>query len=185
MLDIIPTFAENFLKNEFLGDLWFPILLHIVVMIAKEVVEKLVNERLDDQMFIVEITISENNDIRVYVDGFEGMTIEQCISVSRNVEHNLDREEEDFSLQVSSPGLTQSFKVKQQYEKYTGREIEVKTVEGVEMEGLLKESNEEGIVLETSSREKVEGHKKKQLVVKEHILKYDEIKSAKAVISFK
>jgi ribosome maturation factor RimP len=185
MLDIIPTFAENFLKNEFLGDLWFPILLHVIRMIAKEIVEQLVKERLDDQMFIVDITISEYNDIRVYVDSFAGMTIEQCISVSRNVEHNLDREEEDFSLQVSSPGLTQSFKVKQQYEKYTGKEIEVKTTEGVELEGLLKESNEEGIVLETSSREKVEGHKKKQLVVTEYSLKYDEIKSAKAVISFK
>ncbi|MCY1720471.1 ribosome assembly cofactor RimP [Prolixibacteraceae bacterium Z1-6] len=154
-------------------------------MIAKEDVVRLVKERLDDQMFIVDISVSANNDIRVFVDSFDGMTIEQCIHISRNVEHNLDREEEDFSLQVSSPGLTESFKVKQQYEKYTGKEIEVKTTGDIELEGLLKKSDDEGIVLETSKHEKVEGHKKKQLVVKEHILKYDEIKSAKAVISFK
>lgn len=154
-------------------------------MIAKQKILELVSERLDDQMFIVDVTISAANDINVYVDGFNGITIEQCIAISRNVEHNLDREEEDFSLQVSSPGLTESFKVKQQYEKYTGKEIEVVTTESEKLEGLLKESSDEGIVLETSKREKVEGHKKKQLVVKQHILKYDEIKSAKAVISFK
>uniref|UniRef100_UPI003216E06B ribosome assembly cofactor RimP n=1 Tax=uncultured Draconibacterium sp. TaxID=1573823 RepID=UPI003216E06B len=154
-------------------------------MIAKEDVVRLVKERLDDQMFIVDISVSANNDIRVFVDSFEGMTIEQCIRISRNVEHNLDREEDDFSLQVSSPGLTESFKVLQQYQKYTGKEIEVKTTGDVELTGVLKKTDEVGIVLETSKREKVEGHKKKQLVVKEHILKYDEIKSAKAVISFK
>ncbi len=154
-------------------------------MIAKEDVVKLVEERLDDQMFIVDITVSSNNDIRVYVDGFDGMTVKQCISLSRNVEHNLDREEEDFSLQVSSPGLSHSFKVIQQYAKNVGKEIEVVTTEELELEGLLKKSDDDGIILETSKREKVEGHKKKQLIVKEYNLKYDEIKSAKAVISFK
>ena len=108
------------------------------------------------------------------------------ISVSRNVEHNLDREEEDFELHVSSPGLTESFKVREQYLKYTNREIEVKTLlSEKKLEGLLLEVNEEGIILETSSREKVEGHKKKQLVIKKHNLKYDEIATAKPVISFK
>ncbi|WP_297087003.1 ribosome assembly cofactor RimP [uncultured Draconibacterium sp.] len=154
-------------------------------MIDKQKILELVNERLDDQMFIVDITVSAGNDINVYIDGYNGVTIEQCISVSRNVEHNLDRDEEDFSLQVSSPGLTERFKVKQQYEKYTGKEIEVVTLENQKLEGVLLENSEEGIVLETSKREKVEGHKKKQLVVKKHNLKYDEIKSAKAVISFK
>lgn len=162
-------------------------------MIAKKLVVNLVEERLDelvkenigDEMFLVDVTVSTNNDILVYVDSMSGMTIKQCISVSRNVEHNLDREDEDFSLQVSTPGLTRKFKVKKQYEKYTGKEIEVLTNDDLELEGLLKESNDDGIVLETSKREKVEGHKKKQLVVKEYNLKYDEIKSAKAVISFK
>lgn len=192
-MDFITTFAENFLKNEFLGGRWFPILLHILYMIAKGLVVKLVEERLeelaaksaDNELFIVDVSVSASNDIQVYIDGMSGVTVEQCISVSRNVEHNLDREEDDFSLQVSSPGLSKGFKVKQQYTKNTGREIEVLTADDQKLEGLLKESNEEGIVLETSKREKVEGHKKKQLVVKEYNLKYDEIKSAKAVISFK
>jgi ribosome maturation factor RimP len=154
-------------------------------MIAKEEIIKLVEEKLDDQMFIVEISVSTNNDIQVYVDGLEGVTVKQCIDISRHVEHGFDREDEDFSLQVSSPGLTQRFKVRKQYTKYTGKEIEVLTNDDEKLEGLLKQSGDEGIVLETSSLEKIEGHKKKQLVVKEHNLKYDEIKSAKAVISFK
>lgn len=154
-------------------------------MITKEEVIRLVEEKLDDKMFIVEIDVSSSNVIRVYVDSFEGMAIEKCVAISRHVEHSFDREEEDFELQVSSPGLTESFKVRQQYVKYTGKQVEIKTAEEEKLEGTLLSSDEEGIVLETSKREKVEGHKKKQLVVKQHNFKYDEIKSAKAVISFK
>ncbi len=169
----------------FLGDLGFPILLEVTAMIAKEIIEKLVREKLDERMFIVEINVSSTNVIHIFVDSYDGMTIEQCIAISRNVEHNLDREEEDFALEVSSPGLTESFKVKEQYIKYTEKAIKVVTADDQKLEGLLKSTSDEGIVLETSEKEKVEGQKKKQLVVKEYNLKYDDIKSAKAVISFK
>jgi len=154
-------------------------------MIDKAIVKKLVEEMLDDKMFVVEITVNQRNVINVFVDSYDGLTIEQCISISRHVEHSFDREEEDFELQVSSPGLSEKFKVKEQYYKYTGREIEVVTVSDVEFEGVIQSATDEEIMLETSARELVEGQKKKQLVVKQHHLKYDEIKSAKAVISFK
>lgn len=154
-------------------------------MIDKAIVKKLVEEMLDDKMFVVEITVNQRNVINVFVDSYDGLTIEQCISISRHVEHSFDREEEDFELQVSSPGLSEKFKVKEQYYKYTGREIEVVTVSDVEFEGVIQSATDKEIILETSARELVEGQKKKQLVVKQHHLKYDEIKSAKAVISFK
>jgi len=169
----------------FLGDRGFPILLVRIPMIDKNKVEKLVKEKLGDDLFIVEISVSSSNVIHVFVDGFNGITIDQCIAISRNVEHNLDREEEDFELEVSSPGLTEGFKVRQQYIKYEGREIKVEKQDGEKLEGLLKISDEEGIILETSERKKLEGFKKKQVIVKEHNIKYEEIKSAKAVISFK
>lgn len=136
-------------------------------------------------MFVVDISVNERNVINVFVDSFDGLTIDQCIAISRHVEHSFDRDEEDFELQVSSPGLTENFKVTEQYIKYIGRAVAVKTITEEKLEGLLKEADTEQIVLETSSREKLEGHKKKQLVVKQHQLKYEEIKSAKAVISFK
>ncbi len=154
-------------------------------MIDREIVKSLVEEMLDDKMFVVEITVNERNVINVFVDSFEGLSIDQCIAISRHVEHSFDREEEDFELQVSSPGLTESFKVTQQFIKYIGRAIEVKNLDEEKLEGVILEADNDKFVLETSSLEKLEGQKKKQLVVKQHHLKYDEIKSAKAVISFK
>jgi len=154
-------------------------------MINKAQIVRLVNERLEDKMFLVDITVNERNVIDVFIDSFDGLPISKCVDISRHVEHSLDREEEDFELHVSSPGLTHGFKVKEQYIKYTGRQIEVTTKEDKKLEGTLIEAGDIDFELETSSREKVEGHKKKQLIVRKHILKYDEIKSAKAVISFK
>jgi ribosome maturation factor RimP len=154
-------------------------------MIDKEIVIKLVEEKLDENMFIVEVSVSKSNVINVFVDSFDGMTIEKCIEISRHIEHSFDRENEDFALQVSSPGLTENFRIRQQYFKYQGREIELVTEEDQKLKGLLREVSSEGIVLETSAKEKVEGQNKKQMVIKEYKLKYDEIKSAKAVITFK
>ena len=154
-------------------------------MIDKTKVLKLVEEKLEENMFLVDVSVSRGNVIHVFIDSFEGLTIEKCIEISRYVEHSFDREEEDFELQVSSPGLTESFKVKEQYIKYKDREVELITLEDDALTGVILAVNENGITLETSKREKVEGHKKKQLIVKEHNLKFDEIKSAKAVISFK
>lgn len=154
-------------------------------MVSKKKVEELVKEKLGEKMFLVNISVSSSNNIHVYVDSFDGLTIDQCVAISRHVEHSLDRDEEDFELQVSSPGLTESFVVKEQYLKNIGREIEVVTTGEQNLKGELKEADEEKILLESRSREKVEGHKKKQLVVREHEIKYDEIKTAKVVISFK
>ncbi len=136
-------------------------------------------------MFLVDISVNERNVINVFVDSYDGLTIDQCVSISRHIEYNLNRDEDDFELQVSSPGLDEKFKVNEQYIKYTGREINVRTVAGVEIQGVMLQANHEGVTIETSSREVVEGEKKKQLHIKQHHLKYEEIKSAKAVISFK
>ncbi len=154
-------------------------------MIEKAKIKQLVGEKLDENMFLVDVSVNGRNVIHVFVDSFDGLTIDQCVAISRHVEHSLDRDEEDFELQVSSPGLTESFKVIEQYKKNKGREIEVVTAEGSKFEGVLFEVNPEGFVLETLTREKLEGHKKKQLVVRKHQFKYNEIESAKAVISFK
>jgi ribosome maturation factor RimP len=154
-------------------------------MIDKAIVQHLVEEKLENKMFLVEITVNERNVINIFIDSYDGLTIDQCVAVSRHVEHSLDREEEDFELQVSSPGLSEKFKVKEQFFKYVGRLIEVVATNEEKLEGTILEANADGIVLETTTREIPEGHKKKQLVIKQHNFKYDEIKSAKAVISFK
>ena len=154
-------------------------------MIDKKKVEKLVVEKLEKNMFLVNVSVSKSNSINIFVDGFDGITIDRCVEISRHVEHELDRDAEDFELQVSSPGLTESFVIKEQYLKNIGRDIDVVKNTGDILTGELKEANNENITLETRRREKVKGHKKKQLIVKEHKLGYDEIKSARVVISFK
>ncbi len=154
-------------------------------MIDKAEIMHLVKEKLNDNMFLVDITVNDRNVINIYVDSFDGLTIDQCVSISRHVEHSLDRDVEDFELQVSSPGLTESFKVIEQYYKYAGKEVEIVPNEGEKLKGFLLEANEEGIKLETSSKEKLKGQKKKQVILKKHQYKYEDIKSTKAVISFK
>lgn len=154
-------------------------------MIDKEKIVQLVGEKLEEDMFLVDVQVSASNLVKVFIDSFDGLTIDQCVAVSRHIEQNLDREMEDFELQVSSPGLTETFKVKEQYLKNTGRQVEIETNDGQKLTGLLKTASPEHVLLETSTREKVEGHKKKQLIVKEHQIEYSDIKSAKVVVSFK
>ena len=153
-------------------------------MIEKTKIVQLVEEKLGDKMFLVDVAVSKTNKIAVTVDSFNGLTIDDCVEISRHVEHNLDREVEDFELEVSSPGLMEDFKVRQQFIKNIGREIEVMLVGDIRVRGKLKGIKDEEITLETSLKEKVEGHRKKQFTVKENILKYEEIISAKVVISF-
>ncbi|PIF05821.1 MAG: ribosome assembly cofactor RimP [Draconibacterium sp.] len=154
-------------------------------MIEKAIIQQLAEEALEGNMFLVDVTVNERNVIHVFVDAMDGLSIEKCVKISRHIEHCLDRDDEDFELQVSSPGLTEGFKVLKQYEKYKDKEIEVKTATGEKFVGKLTALDKDGIELETSSRKKVEGHKKKQLVVKKHQLLFAEIEQAKAVISFK
>lgn len=154
-------------------------------MADKTKIAELVNKKLDNQAFLVDVQISPSNVIKVFVDSYNGITINECSEISRYLESSLDRETEDFELQVSSPGLSESFKVKEQYLKNTGREIEVITSSSEKYKGILKETAAEYILLETTTREKVEGHKRNQLIIREHQIKYSDIKSAKVVISFK
>jgi ribosome maturation factor RimP len=154
-------------------------------MVEKAKIEQLVTEKLEEGMFLVEVQVSTSNFIRVSLDHFDGITIDHCVAISRHIEHSLDREEEDFELQVSSPGLSEPIRVKEQYLKNVGRQLEVDTEDGRKLAGILKVATPDDILLETSTREKVEGHKKKQLVVKEYKIEYSDIKSAKVVVLFK
>lgn len=154
-------------------------------MVDKTKITELVRGELNENMFLVEVNVSASNVIKIFIDSYDGLTIDQCVQISRSIEQELDRDKEDFELQVSSPGLSEPFRAKEQYRKNVGRDIEVVTSEGEKLEGELLEAGDEGILLKTAKREWLEGHKKKQLIVKEHSLEYGEIKSAKVVVSFK
>lgn len=158
-------------------------------MIAKSVVEELVNERLAEMegYFLVDIKISKNNVIKVEIDNINGrVAIDDCVRVSRNVEHNLDREEEDFELTVSSAGLDKPLRVLKQFKKAVGAQVTVYPGDGQKkVEGEMISVDEKGFVIRTQTKERVEGKKKKEWVTREHPFKYDEIKEVKRIISFK
>lgn len=159
-------------------------------MLNKKNIEKLALERIDELdkgLFIVDISVSPKNVIQVELDCEEGnVAILDCVSVSRNIEHNLDREEQDFELQVSSAGLDKPFRVLKQYYKNIGNEVKVLLKEkNQSLEGLLTHADDKGIKLETTTKERLEGKKKKVTVVQEHEFTYDEIKETKIIISFK
>ena len=158
-------------------------------MISKKRVLDLVEERiaeLGNGLFVVDMSISANNNIHVELDKEEGyVSITDCMSVSRNVEHNLDREQEDFELHVSSAGLDKPFRVLAQFTKNIGRVVKLVTTSGEKIEGVLRNASADEVVLETSKLVKPEGKKKKEQVVEQLQFPMSEIKEVKIVISFK
>ena len=158
-------------------------------MINKKKVRGLVEERmseLDNGLFIVELDISSSNVIRVELDKHEGgVSVEDCIRVSRNVEHNLDREEQDFELHVSSAGLDKGLRVLAQYQKNIGRDVKVKFLDSGSIEGELIAATDEEITVRTSRKERIEGRKKKETIIEDHAVPVKQIKETKIIISFK
>ncbi len=158
-------------------------------MINKNRVKELVNERIQELncgLFVVELSISPTNVISVELDKMGGnVSINDCMSVSRNVEHNLNREEQDFEIQVSSAGLDKPFRVLDQYIKNIGRPVKVVSKEGVKTEGLLVEAEAEKIMLEVERIEKIEGKKKKEKIKECLTFHMSEIKETKVVVLFK
>ena len=158
-------------------------------MISKKKVEELILERiaeLDNGLFIVSLTISTSNVINVELDKYEGnVSVDDCIRVSRNVEHNLDREEVDFELSVSSAGLDKGLRVFPQYTKNIGREVKVKLNAGGAIQGELVAAEQDQITVRTERKERIEGKKKKETIIEDHLLKMEQIKETKIVISFK
>ncbi|MBE6282512.1 MAG: ribosome assembly cofactor RimP [Bacteroides sp.] len=155
-------------------------------MISKNVVEGIVNEWLEDkEYFLVDVAISLDNKIVVEIDHAEGVWIDDCVELSRFIESKLNREEEDFELEVGSAGIGQPFKVLKQYLNHVGREVEVLTKEGKKMEGILKEADTEKFVVTVQKKVKPEGAKRPKLVDEDITFMYDEVKYTKYLISFK
>lgn len=152
----------------------------------REKVEKLLENALENNksLFLIDLEISADNQIRVILDGDKGVTVEDCIEVSREIEHNLDREEYDFSLEVMSAGVSEPLTLPRQYKKNIGRTLKVKTKTGPTIEGELTSANDESCELKWSARELKPVGKGKVTVKKEAILQYKDIMEAKVMITF-
>jgi ribosome maturation factor RimP len=155
-------------------------------MITEQTIRELAEEKLQDMdYYLVDVTVSSANQIRVEIDGDKGVKINDCVAISRHIENQLDREVEDFELTVSSAGLDQPFKILRQYQRYLGSEVEVKTREGKKLKGKLLSANEQLLEMEVEEKVKVEGKKRKQLITNKREIPMDQVNETKVVISFK
>lgn len=155
-------------------------------MTFKEKVESLLNQGLEENpsLFLVDLNISDSYKITVTLDGDNGVTLQDCIDISKVIDQNLDREEQDFSLEVASAGVSSPLKNIRQYKKNTGRTLKVKTLSGETIEAELAEAKDDFIVLKWKSREPKKIGKGKETVENQREISYSEIKEAIVTIIF-
>lgn len=155
-------------------------------MIDKNLVKTLVDQWLDGKdYFLTDLTISPDDRIVVEIDHEDGVWIDDCVALSRFIESGLDRDAEDFELEVGSAGIGQPFKVLRQYEIHQGERVEVLTNDGRKLVGLLSNVTPEGFVLTVEEKVREEGAKRPKLVARDIPLTYDEVKWTKYLIEFK
>lgn len=156
-----------------------------MAMVNQQKVKELLREALDENpsLFLIELMFLKDNRIKVVVDGDSGIPLSECVRISRNIEHNLDREEADFALEVTSPDIAHPLKLKRQYKKNITRTLKVKTKEE-EFEGVLNKVTDENITLNWKVREPKPIGKGKHTVEKTAEISFDEIVEAKVKIIF-
>lgn len=155
-------------------------------MIDRSIIESLIAQAVEGTpCYLVELKIGSGNEINVEIDSDEGLSIEDCMKVSRGIEHNLDREEEDFALKVTSPGADKPIKVWRQYLRHKGRTMQIETTDDRKLKGELIEVDENSIKIRTESKKVKKGNQKVTVDPEEIELKKEEIKESKVVLSFK
>ena len=152
----------------------------------KDTVKELLDEGLKqrEDLFLIDFDVLADNSIKIVIDGDNGVLVEDCMFISRAIEHNLDREEQDFSLEVQSAGATSPLTNKRQYLKNIGRTLKVKTTDNTTLEGTLTQADEDKILLEWKAREPKPVGKGKVTVKKQAEMTYDTISQAQVVIKF-
>jgi ribosome maturation factor RimP len=136
----------------------------------------------DQSLFLIDLKIGSDNSIHITLDGDQGVTLKDCMNVSRAIEHNLDREEYDFSLEVASAGVGSPLLNSRQYIKNIGRKLRVESMEVSTLEGTLTAADNQAFTLEWKQREAKPVGKGKVTVTKQKTLSYDQISIAKVLV---
>lgn len=154
-------------------------------MIEEKYIKTLAEQKIGGTpLFLVDVKVKPVNKIEVFIDSPSHVTVDECVSLSRFIESNLDREREDFELTVSSPGLDQPFRVMNQYLKYLGKEVAVVKKDGIKIIGKLKDVKDASVVIETKRTERREKGKGRHTLVEEATIAFDQIKETKLVLPF-
>lgn len=151
-----------------------------IITAVEQLIEQLIQE--DEKLFLVHIKIKPTNNIKVYLDGDEGLPIEKCVQINRKL-YKLIKEkgwfpEGDFSLEVSSPGVDEPLKMDRQYKKNIGRNVEVVLMDGSKKEGKLLEVTAADLLIEV-----VTGKGKKAVTTQE-LIPFHNIKTTTVQIQF-
>jgi ribosome maturation factor RimP len=155
-------------------------------MIEKVVVQEIAEEFLkDSENYLVDIDVKSGNVIVVEIDNDLAVSIDDCVALNRFIESRLDRDIEDYELEVGSSGVSQPFKHFRQYKKNTGKEVEVLLKNGKKQSGKLKDATENQFIITVEKQVKPEGAKRKTTVDEDLVVAYDEIKYTKNIIRFK
>lgn len=155
-------------------------------MINKAAVQKAVDEWLEGKdYFLVGLDISADDRISVEIDHADGVWIEDCADLSRHIESRINREEEDYELEVGSAGLGQPFRVKRQYEIHVGHDVETQTLDGHKWKGRLVDVDDSGFSLEAMEKVKEEGRKRPVNKLVTRHFGFDEVAYTKYLIKIK
>lgn len=150
-------------------------------MIEKDRVKEIVNGYLQGTgIFLVAVKVSNANRITVLTDRKDGITIDDCAEIHRHIESNLDREVEDYDLEVSSPGLDSAFIVPEQYYKNEGKKVEVVGTDGIKYSGILKNVNQGGFEIEAEVKVKGKPREKKDIS-----FNFENVKSTRIILTIK
>lgn len=155
-------------------------------MIDKQLLTQTIEQAIEGtSIFIVDIKINPGNAIVVEIDSTDNIDLDTCASITRKIEDVFDRDTEDYELEVGSAGLTSPFKVKGQYLKNIGNEVEVLTCDGRKMQGVLTTVDDETFTIEVGKKVKEPGAKRPTIVMEPVTLRIDSTKSVKYLINFK
>lgn len=155
-------------------------------MIDKKILTEVVEDAIKDtSLFLVDIQINPGNSIVVEIDSAEGVNIDSCAEITRKIEQAFDRDTEDYELEVGSAGLTSPFKVRGQYEKNIGNEVEVLTTDGRKLKGTLTEVDNETFTIEVTRKVKEPGAKRPVEIAEPITFNYSDTKYVKYLIQFK
>lgn len=149
-------------------------------------VENLLNKSLEEnpRLFLIELNFTNDNKIKIVLDGDDSVSLKDCIKVSRAIEHNLDRDVIDFGLEVSSVAANEPLIKRRQYLKNIGRKLSIKDVTDTKHEGVLKSVNKSEILIEWKERQPKKIGKGKETVVKDKTLSFSEIAQSNVILKF-
>ena len=155
-------------------------------MIDKQKLTDTINEAIKDTpLFLVDVTVTPDNNITVEVDSMESVDIDECVKLTRDIEAVFDRDVEDYQLEVGSAGLTSPFRVKEQYVKNIGNQVEVLTRDGRKFKGTLTAVGDDDFTVAVTKKVKEEGKKRPVEVEEPVVTKVADTKTVKYLIDFK